>query len=84
MELKLSRCRNPRCGRKVYFLPDENGKIQCLDAVAPVFIVDHAEGGTADGKDYSEASCRRDKMAFVSHFSTCKYADDFSKKRARG
>lgn len=63
----IHRCRG--CGRMVMFLKDEHGRTQILDVVAPVY----AHVGTT--------RCKRDTMAFVSHFATCPDANDFSKKR---
>jgi hypothetical protein len=72
MTLKKSRCKNPDCNKAVYFMTDEKGKIQILDATAPVFHF--------NGEDALGARCYRLQGAYVSHFSTCKSPGAFSKK----
>jgi hypothetical protein len=51
----------------VYFVKDENGRTQILDAVAPVFEV-----------DVPESKCRRATGVYVSHFATCPDASSWS------
>lgn len=68
------RCKG--CGRKVYFAVDMEGKNQILDAVAPVYM--HI------GQTDNPMMVSRVKMSYVSHFSTCKYASEFSKKGKGG
>ncbi|MHC4703578.1 MAG: hypothetical protein ACYTFQ_23695 [Planctomycetota bacterium] len=53
-------------------MTDEKGKIQILDATAPVFHF--------NGEDALGARCYRLQGAYVSHFSTCKSPGAFSKK----
>lgn len=63
------------CGRKVIFARDSNGKVQCLDAVSPVYLVEFAQAhGEPD-------TCTRATTAFVSHFVTCPQREQFRKPK---
>ena len=64
------RCKG--CGKQVSFVKDrDSGKIQILDAVAPVYEIPLED----------ESVCIRRMGFFVSHFSTCAKANDFSKNK---
>lgn len=67
------RCKG--CGRKVIFIVDDKGKTQILDAVAPTWRISDDCAGTR--------YCHR-AAAYVSHFSICPKASEFSKKRKGG
>ena len=70
--MKEGTCRG--CGARILFIEDDKGTRQVLDLQAPVFAV-IAYGGDGD------ATCIRNRMAYVSHFATCPNASEFSKKR---
>jgi hypothetical protein len=67
-ELMRGTCRG--CGRPVVWLIDTEGKNQILDPTPPVFIARRNGNG--------EVIAQRTHAAFVSHFSTCPKADQFS------
>jgi hypothetical protein len=56
------------------FVRGENGKLIPLDIVAPVFEVTKDLAG-------AEVAKRTAANFYVSHFSTCPKADEFSKKK---
>lgn len=61
-----------KCGAPLLFLKTAEGKTIPLDLRAPVF-------GVAEYQGQKEAV--RTTMHFVSHFSTCPYANEFSKSK---
>lgn len=63
------------CGRRVLFAADANGTIQILDASAPVYSVQ------LYGQEPEQQTCTRLLQAYVSHFSTCPAASQFSKRK---
>ena len=77
------RCKG--CGRKVYFAVDMEGKNQILDAVAPVYMHIAEDAPNALGTPSRKPMLvSRVKNSYVSHFSTCKFASEFSKKGKGG
>lgn len=56
------RVRCTACGRWVLFARDVDGKIKCLDSIAPVWIA--RERG-------DDLHCHRNTAAFVGHHVTC-------------
>lgn len=65
-----------KCGKKIFFAKDENGKTQVLDLVAPVYV--------CEGTDLNATgTVRRLPFAYVSHFATCSAADEFSRKKGK-
>lgn len=67
----MSHCRG--CGKKVVWGIDEKGHKIPLDPVPPVYDAAIGTNGTA--------LVYRLKDAMVSHFATCRRANDFTKKR---
>ena len=67
-----SKCRG--CGKKIIWAITAEGKNIPLEAVAPVFAVD--EYTLDDGVVVNLA--RRAERTFVSHFSVCPKANEFS------
>jgi len=67
METKLCQL----CGEKVLRVKDEAGNWQELDFTAPVFSVVAAPNGQF---------CTRNRLAFVSHFSTCPFGLEVRKR----
>lgn len=61
------------CGKRLFFVRDGNGRLQPLDAVAPVFTVERDMTGAP--------VAQRLLSAYVSHFATCPKADAFSRGR---
>lgn len=59
------------CGRKVFFVKDADGKTQILDAVAPVWSI----------QGQPEPMATREIGSYVSHFSTCPKASEFSRRK---
>lgn len=61
-----------KCGKKILWsrIREGNKKIP-LDCSAPVYELNADDSGE---------TCSRIKYAYVSHFATCKYANDFSNK----
>lgn len=57
------------CGAEIIWGRLDSGKSVPLDAVAPVYGIEIYEG---------EVCATRDRMAHVSHFSTCPKANQFS------
>lgn len=72
----VSRCKG--CGRKVYFLKDEKGTTQILDAVAPCYQIEqyNLTGATPQTVEM-EVKVTRNRLAFVSHYATCPKASQF-------
>lgn len=65
-----------KCGCPLAFIESAEGKLIPLDLRAPVYqVIDIKK---QDGSLRRQAV--RTHMAFVSHFSTCRFADEFSKK----
>ena len=62
----LATCKG--CGRKMFWGKTAEGKSIPLDASAPVYLLNHSSGVAERVHDI-----------FVSHFSTCPKAGDFSK-----
>lgn len=75
--LKSVPCRG--CSKNVYFVKDQTGKFQVLDAVAPVWKV-KTKHDPVNGFPSHEAERAADDT-FVSHFSTCSKANLFSKSK---
>ena len=61
-----------KCGKKIIWRVTPQGKKIPLDASAPVYLTSK-EGDI----------CMRVENYYVSHFCTCKFANDFSKSKAR-
>jgi hypothetical protein len=57
------------CGKPLLFVKDANGKVHPLDASAPVYMLQ---------ADLTGATIAVRTTAYVSHFSTCPKANDFS------
>jgi len=68
----VARCKG--CGAEILWARNENGKKIPLDAKAPVYVLTIREDMGI------EARCQRAEKgrAFVSHFSTCPKANEFS------
>lgn len=68
-----------RCGRQIVFGKTPEGKFIPLDTTAPVYVdvtpPQEAESGTM--------KVDRNTNAYVSHFATCRYADEFSKRKSK-
>ena len=60
------------CGRKIEWATDPDGKKIPLDAIAPCYDVTIPDSGIV--------TCKRNKLAMVSHFVTCPKRDDFRRK----
>lgn len=61
------------CGRPVYFVKDDKGTVQVLDESAPVYVqIRDADGGSQQVMKIE---------GFVSHFSTCPKANEFSRAK---
>lgn len=65
-------CKSAECGKPVVFARDPDGKPIVLDPRPPVYLVVTDARGT---------HCKRMHDAMVSHFATCKRANDFSKSK---
>lgn len=83
------------CGKPVIFVKDEKGTTQVLDASAPVYqatsyrttaglssVVFGLQSGDFD-QITSIEGVQRTPIAWVSHFSTCNVANQFSKSTKR-
>jgi hypothetical protein len=70
-----SECRG--CGKQVFFAKDDFGKTQILDFRAPVYRIIPVE------EELSGKHCVREYKSYVSHFSTCSKANDFSSSKKR-
>lgn len=64
----MSQC---KCGKEILWAIGEQGQKIPLDAKAPVYILT-GEGGLMGPR------CKREKKAYVTHFATCKNANEFS------
>lgn len=70
--LEIKHCK--ACNRSIYFVSDDLGTIQCLDATAPVWVQIRDQNG--------ESRVMR-VTGYVSHFSTCPQANDFSRSKKK-
>ncbi len=70
----MAKCKG--CGAEIIWARSENNKMVPLDAKAPVYVLTIRE----DCSQVGEARCQRAEKgrAFVSHFSTCSKANEFS------
>lgn len=64
-----------KCGKTIIWGTDENGTKHPLDPVAPVY-----QGLPSEANNIKVI---RLKQAWVSHFATCRFANDFSKKKEK-
>lgn len=68
--LEMKHCK--ACNHSIYFVNDDLGTTQCLDATAPVWVQIRDQGG--------EPRVMR-VTGYVSHFSTCPQANEFSRNK---
>ena len=74
----MAKCKG--CGAEILWAKNENDKMIPLDAKAPVYVLTIRADSPAEKVAGTEARCQRAEKdrAFVSHFSTCPKANEFS------
>lgn len=80
--MKTTRCRS--CNKKVFFARDTKGKLQILDAIAPVYGLSPRDVDPtairANGETPGFMVNSVEFKFYVSHFATCPHATSHSKK----